>query len=307
MYYLGVDAGGTKTEAVVVDVNGKVLGLGHAGSGNYHNVGLVTATTSVFIAVKEALAEANISASDLSASCIGIAAFDTPHDKTTLMTEFERQKNSLFGANLTVVNDTVIGLYAGTKPPGVGLVSGTGCNCYGRGGNGEEAFAGNWGYLLGDEGSGYQLATRIFRAVMHAFDGRGEKTILKTLVLSRLNIRSELEISDWVTREKPTHGEIAAFASLLDKALQKNDSVAHKIFSDHIQELSLNVTTVVNGVNLTDHYFDVVLIGSFFKTVGAVAAIEKSIHQNFPKANVVLPTVSGAIGATRLAKTQFNG
>ncbi len=39
-FFLGIDAGGSKTTAVIVDSQGHTCGHGQAGSANYHTVGL---------------------------------------------------------------------------------------------------------------------------------------------------------------------------------------------------------------------------------------------------------------------------
>lgn len=303
--YLGVDAGGTKTEAVIVDRYGRAVSYGRGGAANYHNVGLEQATTSVFIAVKETFSQAGIEVGDIKASCVGIASYDTPTDKETLQKALEKERERLFGQNLTIVNDAVIGLYAGSKPPGIALISGTGSNCYGVGPDGIEAFAGNWSYLMGDQAGGYHLSLRIFRAVMRAFDGRGEKTVLRDLLLKSLNLKDEYQLVDWIYKDKPNPGKVASFGSLLDEALKMKDRVARSIFNEHIDQLTSNVRAVVTRVGLKDASFDVVLIGSFFKTVGVFAALEKKISQFSPKANLVSPQVSSAVGAAILAKENY--
>lgn len=306
MYYLGIDAGGTKTEAIVVDDTGKELGRGMGGAANYHSRKLGDVVASVCTAAWEATNNAHITAKDLTATCLGIAAYDTPHDKKTLNEAFIKEQDEFFGPNLTIVNDAVIGLYSGTTSPGVCLISGTGCNCYGVGKEGQQWFAGNWSYLMGDQGGGYHLALRIFRAVLKEFDGRGEKTVLTQLVLSKLGVASVFELIDWVYSKNPAPGDIASFAALLDEALKQNDLVSQTIFREHIIQLTIDVEAVVRRVGLNNEKFDVVLIGSFFKTVGAVDTMQYKIQKYAPQANLVFPKVSPAIGATILAKERAN-
>lgn len=305
MYFLGVDAGGTKTEAVIVDGKGSKVALGNGGPANYHNTGLNSAVDSVITAVGEALKNAELRAEDLSASCVGIAGLDTPYDRRVLTKAFEKKKSKFFGKNLILVNDAVIGLYTGTRPPGMCLISGTGSNCYGIGPDGKEAFAGNWSYLLGDQGGGYHLSLRIFRAIMRAFDGRGEPTVLRELVLNEIGIKNEYQLVDWVYKEKPIPGKVASFGKLLDKALRADDAVAKSIFAEHIDQLCANVKAVVKKTGLSAVSFEVVLIGSFFKTIGAVAAIEKGLKSCAPQACCVFPKISPAMGATILAKERI--
>lgn len=305
MFFLGVDAGGTKTHAVVVDEAGKVIGEGHGGEANFHNVGIDAAATSVFIAIKEALGSASLSGQDVAASCVGMASYDTPRDKLTIDRAFDSQREALFGDNLTIVNDAVVGFYTGSKPPGICLISGTGCNCFGIGKDGKQAFAGNWSYILGDEGGSYKLALRILAAIMQAFDGRGEPTMLRELVLTQLGKTNEMEIVDWIYQENPGPADIAALAVTLDEALKKRDIIAQKLFLEHIGELAKAVEAVVRRTALANETFDIVLIGSFFKTIQAIEALTPKIQVISPKATLVYPKVEASIGATILARRKW--
>ena len=67
------------------------------------------------------------------------------------------------GAKVTVVHDSRLLLAAGGASTGVAVIAGTGSAAWGRNAAGEEARAGGWGYLLGDEGSGYWLGREAVR------------------------------------------------------------------------------------------------------------------------------------------------
>ena len=81
-------------------------------------------------------------------------------------------------APVLVVNDALVALEAGAGDgPGIVLIAGTGSICYGRNEEGQAARAGGWGYMLGDEGSGWWIGRRALSAVMRQFDGRGPATL----------------------------------------------------------------------------------------------------------------------------------
>ena len=54
------------------------------------------------------------------------------------------------------------------------VISGTGASCCGQRADGTEVLTGGWGHLLGDRGSGYDIAMRAMQAVFRAFDLTGE-------------------------------------------------------------------------------------------------------------------------------------
>src|SRR5947209_9328291 len=82
-YYLGVDGGGSKTLAVIVDGDGQEQGRGQAGSSNYQAVGLPQAIQHIYAAVEQA-AQASGCALPLRKAWLGLAGVDRLHDYQTL-------------------------------------------------------------------------------------------------------------------------------------------------------------------------------------------------------------------------------
>ena len=54
------------------------------------------------------------------------------------------------------------------------VISGTGASCYGQTADGAKVLTGGWGHLLGDGGSGYDIAVRSMRAVFRTLDLTGK-------------------------------------------------------------------------------------------------------------------------------------
>ena len=76
---LGIDGGGTKTEAVLMDENRQVLGSGKSGPSNYQSVGMEVATNSIQTAILQAVANSNNHQS-ISGICLGLAGVGRPED-----------------------------------------------------------------------------------------------------------------------------------------------------------------------------------------------------------------------------------
>ena len=94
-----------------------------------------------------------------------------------------------YKAHVLVVNDALVALEAGAPgQPGVVIISGTGSISYGRNAHGEAARSGGWGYVLGDEGSGYWIGRGALRAVLREADQRGPKTVLTPLLLDHFGV-----------------------------------------------------------------------------------------------------------------------
>ena len=120
------------------------------------------------------------------AICLGIAGVDRPDDAAAVRGIMRRIG---YQARVLVVNDALVALEAGAPGgPGVVIISGTGSIAYGRNAAHEAARAGGWGYVLGDEGSGYWIGRAALRAVLREADRRGPKTALTPLLLRHFGI-----------------------------------------------------------------------------------------------------------------------
>ena len=76
---LGIDGGGTKTEAVLMDENYQVIGSGKSGPSNYQSVGIEVAKNSIQTAITQTLANSNTSR-PISGICLGLAGVGRPED-----------------------------------------------------------------------------------------------------------------------------------------------------------------------------------------------------------------------------------
>ncbi|MDQ0691181.1 N-acetylglucosamine kinase [Arthrobacter sp. W4I7] len=150
---IGLDIGGTKTHGVRFE-NGVPVADSIAGSANIQNVSREAAHAH--------LAElfADIGYEDVGEVYAGAGGIDTEADAEALkalIAPFAPQ------ALTTVVHDSRLLLAAGGVSSGVAVIAGTGSAAWGRNPRGVEARAGGWGYLLGDEGSGYWLGREAVR------------------------------------------------------------------------------------------------------------------------------------------------
>src|SRR6266566_4624792 len=175
-YFLGVDGGASKTAALVTDDAGKPLGTGIAGPSNHLRVGIETAARNIERAVNKALVTANVASREIIWAYCGIAGADHPAHRQEVVDSL-----SVFfpRGNFTVDNDARIALSGAIGfGPGVVVIAGTGSVAVGRNAAGEEARAGGWGPIVGDEGSGYAIARGGLAGVLCQFDGRGPATTM---------------------------------------------------------------------------------------------------------------------------------
>lgn len=251
-YTIGVDGGGTKTLALLADLDGNILARGLGGASNFNAVGFAAACVAIETAITAAfisLAEQGQVTLDfptyhlpISALCLGLAGAGRPEDAAQF-SAWAREKFS--GAALKVVSDAEILLAAGAPSgPALALICGTGSIAYGRTEAGELVRAGGWGYLFGDEGSGFALGAAALRAVMRAYDGRGQPTRLTDLILARYGLTDPQGLVKNIYGAEDPRAEIAGLADLVERAASQNDPVAHALLDEAAQELAHAVQAV---------------------------------------------------------------
>ncbi len=150
---IGLDIGGTKTRGVRFE-DGEAVADESAGSSNVQNVSRDEAATNL------ADLFARIGGGQIAQVFAGAGGIDTADDAAALAALIEPHAP---GARITVVHDSRLLLAAGRSRTGVAVIAGTGSAAWGRNAEGAEARAGGWGYLLGDEGSGYWLGREAVR------------------------------------------------------------------------------------------------------------------------------------------------
>jgi glucosamine kinase len=159
---LGLDIGGSKTHAARAD-GGVVLDEALAGSANVSSVGPAEAGRQLDVILDR------LGTKGIRAVCAGAAGVDTQAGEARLR---DLLAERLPCARIRVVHDSQLILAAAGVVDGIAVISGTGSVAWGRRGD-QHTRAGGWGYLLGDEGSGYWVAREAVRRTLARVD-RGE-------------------------------------------------------------------------------------------------------------------------------------
>lgn len=240
-YYLGIDGGGTKTVAIICDENGTLVSRYVGKSINYNSVGTDTARKNLKETVDGVLEGKNIV---LSSAFIGMPALSDRADG-----EFTRK---LCGGiidcpKIAMDSDVYIGLEA-MKCDGAAamVVSGTGSMAVGKLADGTILHTGGWGYILGDEGSGYALGLEAVKAAICGAEGSADKTALTQKVLEHFNITDIDSLIDIFYDPPISNSEVAKVAPLLFECAKNGDAVANGIITRHAQLLADTVTALLN-------------------------------------------------------------
>ena len=294
-YVLGIDAGGTKTRALVADETGEIVGDALGGGANLRTHGELEVEKVLHAVIEDACMGA---AANPDAVALGIAGADRPPDEAVLRAILRRIG---FRNRVVVTNDARIAFVAGSEERvGLALVCGTGSIAWGRNRAGRIARSGGWGWHVGDEGSGFWIGERAIRAVLRAVDGRGPATTLDRALSEHFEIAEPEQILYAIYDREFPRTRVAKFSARVDAAARAGDAVAREILADAASELVCAATSVRNQLGLEEGPYDVVLSGGTFL---AVPMLESDVAHRLesPRARVRGLTQAPAMGAVKLA------
>lgn len=304
MHVLGIDAGGSKTVALLADADGRVVGEGRSGGANLQAHGELEVEKILHHVIEQAVAG---HAGSPAAICLGLAGVDRKGDGEIIRAVMRRLG---FRDHTLIVNDALIALVAGVPlrdgssavGPGVVLISGTGSIAYGVNPQGQAARAGGWGTSLGDEGSGYWIGRRALKAVARDTDGRGPRTRLTPLVLAHFSLSRPEQLVSEVYDHAQGKRAIASLGETVEQARAEGDVVATEIMRKAAEELTLAAASVITRLDMRGDQFPILLSGSMIrKALWLAAEVTSRLAEVAPRGIVSALDVEPAMGAVRLA------
>jgi N-acetylglucosamine kinase-like BadF-type ATPase len=302
---VGVDGGGSKTHAVIVDADGRIVGEGTSGASNPLRVGIARAAAAVREAIDKACEAARVHREDILAAEVGLAGA-----RRTELRERVREALSNLGiAGVEVVGDADIALFGATDGgPGVVVIAGTGSVCCGVNARGKRNCAGGWGPVAGDEGGGAWLARRALRAIAHASDGRGPKTSLMAGACAYFHVTTPEDLSTAIYAPTMTNERLAGFGKQVIEAAKAKDPVAREIVAEAGSELGVAVAAVIRNLKLETERFQVAYVGGVFDAGGdlVLGPMCERILEIAPLAFVAPPRMSPPLAAARMARERSN-
>jgi N-acetylglucosamine kinase-like BadF-type ATPase len=299
-YFLGLDGGGSKTEAIVVDEDLQILGEGRAGPSNHLRVGIDEATREVKRAIVEATTSAGIQLGQIDFGYCGIAGSDHPKHRATMV---EAVRRFFPHGRFTVDSDARIALTGAVGfGPGVVVISGTGSVAFGRNESDAEARAGGWGPTLGDEGSAYSIARKGLVAVARALDGRGPTTLMSDILCTHYGVCDPAELTYMVYAPNIHADDIALYLRLVVEAARQDDAVAKEILKAEAAELANAVIAVVRNLKMFEQEFPLAYVGGAFKAGDLLLdPFSAFVLEKVPGAKIQPPREKPVYGAARLA------
>ena len=297
-FVIGVDGGGTKTEAVLADFSGKIIKKSKAGPSSLRNNGIKTSCDNVAKAIV-GLFPVKSSVAVVS-SFVGLPAFAEEYKskKSEILKRINngRGMKKIFSGKVTVGSDQFVAYRAGTDAKdGIVAICGTGSAIRGWN-NGRDVVVDDIGWV--SKGSGLWTGGRVMEAIVESLDGRGEKTSLNDLVFSRYKFRDINRLLKLVFQD--SRAELPKLSIICCEAAESGDKVAQRILVQASGEIARSVRTAERRLDfIPDKQIPLVLVGGMFRCQFFYDSFIKELAGG-GRFDIVRPDLP-AVGAVKLA------
>ncbi|MCA9731410.1 MAG: hypothetical protein H6696_13280 [Deferribacteres bacterium] len=262
-YIIGIDGGGTKSVGCLVDGEGNILAQGKTGATNYLQKDEELIVQRICGLVQELKQNAHVPANAPVFLAVGLSGLG--NEKLCRNMENLLRKEAC-AVNILATSDVasaLAGAFAGE--PGAILISGTGSIAYGKAPDGKIYRVGGWGYLVGDEGAGFDIGRRGIAAALTDWDGRGEKTILRPRLEEHFKVGSINEAVPEIYVNYATRGALAKFAPFVFEAAREGDAVATAIINLAAKKLADHIIAMAPRINKKKEV-QLALVGNIFRS-----------------------------------------
>ncbi len=292
--YLGIDAGGTKTECAVSN-GAELLGQATGPTCKLARVGRAKARDNLQSTIRRACEAARVPPADVQNVCIGMAGASLPE---AVQWAQEIIREAIPGAIIYVAGDHIIAHRAAFGiSPGVLVISGTGSIAFGRNQAGETARAGGWGPNVSDEGSAFWVGREAVTAALHAYDFGGDNALLA--VLAQAWSAAPEDVVRLANAAEPRFADLAAPVTA---AAEKGDPTARDIAARAGKALAALGGAVIRRLWPKGGVVPLALSGGVLQGSALVRqAFKETMRAEHPEAALSFTLVRPVLGALEIA------
>jgi N-acetylglucosamine kinase-like BadF-type ATPase len=292
--YLGIDAGGSHTTALLADESLRILARVDGPASAMRPGGAAISAAIIGETARRAAEQAGV---PLPADRMAVGAAGAGR-----ATEQKDLREALLALGIArsvrVLGDGEAALWSAFgNAPGMLLSAGTGSIGYARDATGALHRVGGYGWQMGDEGGGYWLGRRGLAAAGATRDGRSEGSTLGARLLSALGLRDFDDIVRWAATATPA--QIAGLAPHVLNAAVEGEMVAREALEEGATALA-DLARALVGHFPTGAPTSLALGGGLLREGSPLRAALRQALRDVP-VTLVPTAVDPAAGALRLA------
>jgi glucosamine kinase len=260
---LAVDAGGSKAAACFARPTSAsefhVLGRGRSGGANPLSIGVERAVESILAAVGEARRESQLADAVADRAVLSIAGAADRAVAAQIATQLH---DAQVARRIAIVSDVLpILAIAAEGGTGIALIAGTGSVAIGRHA-GRQVRCGGWGYLLGDEGSGYAIGRAALQAALANLEaGVAKSPGLVQTIVDHLRVTTPTELTKSIYGAASPRFAIAALAERVVQSAAAGDRLAKQILNHAAGDLATLVMRAAAQLSLETSEIPLTLSG----------------------------------------------
>lgn len=306
---LAVDAGGTKTAAWLVDLSrpddDRIIGRGRASAGNPLSVGFSDAAKAIREAITLTCGDAGHMHGCASRAILSIAGAANEGIREKFI---DWARSSGVAKRVAIVSDVLPVLAAGsTNCCGVALISGTGSVAFGRADDGRTHLRGGWGYLLGDEGSGYAIGRAALQHTLHSLEISTTHRPLVDAVLSAIGVNKVLELTRAIYGSPHPRVAIAAVAPHVITLADDGNTDAQSIIDFAAEDLAKLVARTAQAIEPIDPPLELAAAGgALLSSKRMQDQLQVALRRDGLECDLHL-VQEPLVGCVRLAAPEFDG
>lgn len=297
--YLGIDGGGTKTKAIIINDSKESLYEFTSGPSSCDTVTLEVTKENIEKAIAPFVKEnPNAIFKGVFAGIGGIVFRKDIDAIESIIRDLPQvTKDSVVLAR----NDMETALYSGGSfDQGMCLICGTGMVAFGK--NGKHAHkCGGWGYKEGELGSGYHLGREAIRHCIRAYDGRYPLNPFARDIANEISLTRDKDIIQIMNYMDGKRTMIANLAPIVTKHANLGNVYAKRIADTATSEIALAIAGVYHKLNLKKT--TLVVVGSLGNAPGYFKdELHKKIHHISSDIEIIESKIDPALAAALMAK-----
>ena len=285
--WIGIDGGGTKTSCVIGDEHGHLLASAVGSASNIQGVSLDKVRSTLLALIDKVIIDSKSTLQQVESIYLCLAGADRESDRVVIRGLFQKTD---YESKIQITNDAKAAFVAGTwGETGLLLIAGTGSIVFAQSKETDQVIrVGGWGYLLGDEGSGFYIGKHALNAVLKSFDKREQETLLTELLLNHFQITDARELIS-IYSDELLIPKIANLSKYVIEAAKKEDAIAKSILFDSVNELIEMVLAanrqlvepskllVLHGGMFADSYFKELFVNGLSTRINNITIVQSEL------------------------------